>query len=135
MNNIKAAVCFIFIVIFLAVNCNARTVEEFRRSFNKRSCARPGDVCNSASDCCGYDDPDSGHCVRCTGILNGLFGIGRRTCGCSAHSVAVDPVTHVIVTDVCNGRDRSGARVCLIRVAPPGDLYYRGDDYYYNRGK
>ncbi|CAF4600747.1 unnamed protein product, partial [Rotaria magnacalcarata] len=65
-------------------------------------------------------------------ILAGLFGIGRRTCGCSSPSVAVDLDTHKIVTDGC---DRSGSCVCRTRVTPHGDSYYRGDDYYNSRGK
>ena len=123
------------ILIFLTVHCNALIGTESHRSFNKRGCVRPGDVCTSTSDCCGHDDPESGHCVLCTGILAGLFGVGRRTCGCSKRSVGVDPVTHRIVTDVCDGRDRSGSRICRTRVAPPDDLYYRGDDYYNGHGK
>ncbi|CAF1035510.1 unnamed protein product [Adineta steineri] len=117
------------------MHCNARIEKESHRSFSKRACARPGDVCTSTSDCCGHDDPESGHCVLCTGILPVLFNVRRSTCSCSTYSTAVDPYTHRIVTDVCNGRDRTGNRVCRTRVAPPGDVYYRGDDYYYGRGK
>ncbi|CAF1518793.1 unnamed protein product [Rotaria magnacalcarata] len=135
MNNVKTVVYIMIVVVFLAVHCNARIGKESQKSVNKRACGRPGAVCTSTTDCCGHDDPESGHCVLCTGILAGLFGIGRRTCSCSSYSVGVDPVTHKIVTDVCDGRDRSGSRVCRTRVAPPGDSYYRGDDYYNSRGK
>ncbi|CAF4001448.1 unnamed protein product, partial [Rotaria sp. Silwood1] len=86
------------------------------------------------TDCCGHDDPESGHCVLCTGILPGLFGVGSRTCGCSKFSVAGSRDTGTL-TDICDGKDRTGSRVCRTRVAPPGHMYYRGDDYYYGRGK
>jgi hypothetical protein len=129
MGNTKAALYIMSMLVFSAVYCDARIDREVYQSLNKRGCARPGDVCDSTSDCCGHDDPGSGHCVLCTGILPVLFGMGRRTCSCSTRSVGVDPDTNRIVTDVCDGRDRSGSRICRTRVAPSSDLYYRGDDY------
>lgn len=128
MNNIKTVVYFMTILVFLTVHCHARIGKESDQSFSKRGCTRLGGVCTSTTDCCGHDDPESGHCVLCTGILPVLFGVGRRTCGCSTRSVGVDPVTHRIVTDVCDGRDRSGSRICRTRVVPPDDPYYRGDN-------
>ncbi|CAF3847908.1 unnamed protein product [Rotaria sp. Silwood1] len=122
-------------LVFLVLHCNALIGKQPDRSANKRGCGRHGDICTTTSDCCGHDDPVSGHCVLCTGIMAGLTGKGRRKCSCSSYSVAVDPVTHRIATDICDGRDRSGTRVCRTRVAPPGHSYYRGDEYYKSHGK
>ncbi|CAF3170599.1 unnamed protein product [Rotaria sp. Silwood2] len=83
MNNMKTVVYFMCILIFLAVHCNALIGKQPNRSANKRGCGRPGDVCTATSDCCGHDDPESGHCVLCTGIRAGLTGKGRRKCSCS----------------------------------------------------
>ncbi|CAF4797608.1 unnamed protein product [Rotaria sp. Silwood2] len=119
----------------MAVYCDARAAEDFFRFEQKRGCVPIGGACNVASDCCGYYDGDTGHCVLCTGIIDYFFNTGGRTCGCSHYSVGVDPNDGRVVTDICNGRDRSSdgtsSPVCRTRVAPPGDNYYRSDDYYY----
>ncbi|CAF3643698.1 unnamed protein product [Rotaria sp. Silwood1] len=120
--------------VFLAEDCHAIKGKKIQQAGNKRGCLSLGAVCNSHTDCCGHDDPESGHCVLCTGILPGLFGVGSRTCGCSKFSVAGSRDTGTL-TDICDGKDRTGSRVCRTRVAPPGHMYYRGDDYYYGRGK
>ena len=130
MNSMKTVLYVMSVLVFLAVHCNGIIGKGSKQSINKRECAGLGKVCTSTSDCCGHDDPESGHCILCTGLLNHLFDIGHRTCGCSSYSVGVDPVTHKIVTDVCDGRDRSGSRVCRTRLATPDENYYRGDDYY-----
>ncbi|CAF3975897.1 unnamed protein product [Rotaria sordida] len=120
--------------VFLAEHCHAIKGKKSQQAGNKRGCLSLGAVCNSHTDCCGHDDPESGHCILCTGILPGLFGVGSRTCGCSKFSVAGSRDTGTL-TDICDGKDRSGSRVCRTRVAPPGHMYYRGDDFYYGRGK
>ncbi|CAF3734706.1 unnamed protein product [Rotaria sp. Silwood1] len=118
----------------MAVYCDARAAEDFFRSEQKRGCVPFDGRCNTDSDCCGYDDPDSGHCLLCTGVLDYFFDTGRRTCGCSHSAAAVDDNGRPL-TDVCDGRDRSSdgtsSPVCRTRVARPGDSFYRGDDYYY----
>lgn len=134
MNNIKIVVYVVCILVFVADHCHAAKGKNSQRTMNKPGCLSPGAVCDSHTDCCGHDDPESGHCIRCTGILQGLFGVGSRTCGCSKFSVAGTLETDTL-TDICDGEDRSGSRVCRTRVAPPGHMYYRGDDYYYSRGK
>ncbi|CAF4130536.1 unnamed protein product [Rotaria sordida] len=121
-------------LLFLAEHCHAIKEKKSQQAGNKRGCLSLGAVCNSHTDCCGHDDPESGHCILCTGILPGLFGVGSRTCGCSKFSVAGSRDTGTL-TDICDGKDRSGSRVCRTRVAPPGHMYYRGDNYYYGRGK
>ncbi|CAF2822125.1 unnamed protein product [Rotaria sp. Silwood2] len=134
MNNIKIVVYFVCILVFLAEHCHAIKGKKSQQAVKKGGCLSLGAVCNSHTDCCGHDDPESGHCILCTGILPGLFGVGSRTCGCSKYSVAGTRDTGTL-TNVCDGKDRSGSRVCRTRVAPPGHIYYRGDDYYYGRGK
>ncbi|CAF3100375.1 unnamed protein product [Rotaria sp. Silwood2] len=114
------------ILVFLAVHCNALIGKKSDRSVNKRGCARLGEVCTTSFDCCGHDDPESGHCVVCYSFWASLTGKGQEKCGCSYGSVTVDPDTHRVISNVCNGPDRSGNSICRTRVAPPGDRYYRG---------
>ena len=120
-------------VMFLAMQCHGTRWKGSKTSVNKRECALPGEVCTSVSDCCGFNDSETGHCVLCTGMLPVLFNVGQRTCSCSKYSVGVDPVTHRIATDVCDGRDRTGNRICRTRIARPDESYYRGDEYYNTR--
>ena len=133
MNNMKAVLYFMSILVFLAIHCNGFLGKGSKKPSNERGCAVLGEVCSSSWDCCGHDDPETGHCVICTSILYHLFDIGHKTCGCSQYSVAVDPSTHEIVTDVCDGRARSGDSICRTRLAAPGENYYRGDEYYRSR--
>ncbi|CAF2613151.1 unnamed protein product [Rotaria sp. Silwood2] len=57
----------------MTIYCNARAAEDFFRSEQKRSCVPFNGRCNVDSDCCGSDDPDSGHCLLCTGVLDYFF--------------------------------------------------------------
>lgn len=134
MKQMRKLVYFVCILAVLVEHCHAAKGKKSEKTVTKRGCLSLGAVCDSHTDCCGHDDPESGHCIRCTGILQGLFGVGSRTCGCSKFSVAGTQESGTL-TDICDGKDRSGSRVCRTRVAPPGHMYYRGDDYYYGRGK
>jgi hypothetical protein len=125
MKNMKALVYLILILACSTIYCNAQIAEEFFESVDKRGCTPFGGVCDSSSECCGYNDPNSGHCVICA-PRGYLFTYGRARCGCDrTGSVAVDSVTNAILSDVCNGQDASGTR-CATRVAPPGHRHYRG---------
>ncbi|CAF5226945.1 unnamed protein product, partial [Rotaria magnacalcarata] len=52
-------------------------------------------------------------------VLVNLTGKGHEKCGCSYGSVTVDPDTHRVNSNACNGPDRFGNSVCCTRVAPP----------------
>ena len=122
MSNVMSVARLFAIVGLLMMCCNAKEPEEFSTSLNKRSCVHLGDICNIKSDCCGHDNLNNRHCVLCT---RNLFGRHCR-CGCDVTgSVAVNE-QHVIITDRCDGLDKS-RNTCRTRVAPPGDQYYRGN--------
>lgn len=114
------------ILLLLTIHCNAFVGRKSDRSMNKSGCVRLGERCNTYSDCCGHDDPESGHCIACYSFLATLAGIGHDKCGCTYGGATVDSDTHRVISNVCNGPDRSGKSVCRTRVAPPGDEYYRG---------
>jgi len=115
-----------FILLFLAVHCNAFIGKKSDRSMNKPGCARLGEIYNTFSDCCGHDDSESGHCIVCYSFFAGLTGKGHNKCHCTYDSVTTDPDTHRVTSNVCNGPDRSGNSVCRTPVAPPSHKYYRG---------
>ncbi|CAF0857385.1 unnamed protein product [Rotaria sp. Silwood1] len=121
MKNIKSVIYLLIFVRLSVAYCNEHEQEEFNRSLNKRSCVALGDICNTGTDCCGWDALNWGHCVMCS---RGLFGIHRR-CGCDVTgSVTVDSNNRVS-SDRCDGRKSKSDR-CRTRVAPPGHRYYRG---------
>ncbi len=125
MKNMKALVYLILILACSTIYCNAQIAEEFIESVDKRGCTPFGDLCESSSECCGYNDPTSRHCVLCrrSGVF---FHYGRERCGCDVTgTVGRDPATNTIITDECDGRDASGTR-CKTRVARSGHRYYRG---------
>ncbi|CAF0760907.1 unnamed protein product [Adineta steineri] len=105
--------------------CSAQSSEDFDQFVVKRACVPFDGLCESSSECCGYNDPNSGHCVVCQAY--GIFiTYGRKRCGCDVTgSVTGDPAAGTILSDRCDGRDASKTR-CKTKVAPPGHRYYRG---------
>lgn len=114
MKHIYLIICLIIISGFSLAYC--------RKSFNKRGCVSLGSVCDKPADCCGQDDPHSGHCILCTRDFN-IFA--KKRCACDVTgSVAID-LNGTPLSDMCDGRDRFRENRCRTRVIPPGHIYYR----------
>lgn len=105
MNTIKNVIYLMCIFLFLVVHCNAFIGRKANQSMNKTGCVPLGERCNTFSDCCGHDDPESGHCVVCYSFIAGLTGRGHDKCRCTYGSVTVDPDTHRVTSNVCNDPD------------------------------
>lgn len=126
MNRFQLFYHLIFILMLLAMSCSAGKSKTNGEASTKRDCVPLGGLCENANDCCGADDPDSGHCVGCWRHGGYFIQFGHHRCGCdTTGSVTVDPDTHVVTSDKCNGHDAARTR-CVTRVVPPGDRYYRG---------
>lgn len=127
MHTIKSIIYFICILAILVAHGNALIGKKNGKTPGKSGCHGLGEICKSTSDCCGHDDPESGHCVICYSFWSALTGSGHDRCKCTYDGATVDPETHRVTSNVCNGPDNSGNSVCSTRVAPPGDRYYRGN--------
>ncbi|CAF2837241.1 unnamed protein product [Rotaria sp. Silwood2] len=125
-STIKITIYFICISVLLAVHCNAFIGKKSDRSGGKHGCVRLGGICNSSSDCCGHDDPVSGHCVVCNSFWASLTGRGHDKCACIYHSASVHRDTQPGTSKACNGPDRSGKSVCRVYDTSPGKSNRRG---------
>jgi hypothetical protein len=120
MNMVKLVFYLILILALMTMHCNAGKSKQNMEPAAKRDCVPLGGLCEYVSDCCGADDPATGHCVGCWQHGGYFIKWGRSRCGCdSTGSVAGDPNTHVVISDMCNGHDAARTR-CVTRVAPPG---------------
>ena len=103
----------------------------YERAIVKRACVPLGGLCNSADDCCAAADPDSGHCVGCWKHGSSIIPWGKSRCSCDAtDSVAIDPATNTVVSDMCHGHDKAKTR-CVTRLAPPSHRFYRGNKLFW----
>lgn len=126
MAKLQLIIHWISILAFIAMQCSAGKPNKGTQLSGKRDCIPLGGRCETADDCCGIDDPDSGHCVRCWRHGGYLIQWGHQRCTCeNTGSATIDPDTHVITSNKCDGHDATRSR-CVTRVAPPGDRYYRG---------
>ncbi|CAF1615824.1 unnamed protein product, partial [Didymodactylos carnosus] len=91
----------------------------------KGACVPLGGVCESSNDCCGRDDPHSGHCVGCWRHGGIFIKWGNFRCGCDVTGRVTLDKNHIVSSDMCNGRDAASTR-CVTRVARPGELNSRG---------
>ncbi|CAF1252484.1 unnamed protein product [Rotaria sp. Silwood1] len=104
----------------------ARIHVSLRQSGGKSGCVRLGGICNSSSECCGNNDPVSGHCVVCNSFWTSLTGRGHDKCACIYHSATVHRNTQPGKSKACNGPDRSGKSVCRVYDTPPDKNDRRG---------
>ena len=123
---VTLALNLILILGLTTIHCKAGRSIEKMKSSAKGDCVPLGGLCENANNCCGRNDPETGHCLGCWQHGGMFVKWGRHRCGCDVTGrVGRDFVTHVVLTDMCNGLDSSGAR-CATRVAPPGDSSARG---------
>lgn len=126
MNMVKLMFNLIFILVLMTIHCNGKRSKQNIESVVKRGCVPLGGLCESANDCCGVDDPNTGHCVGCWQHGGYFIKWGHSRCGCDVTgSVTIDHNTHAVTSDMCNGHDATNTR-CVTRVAPPEHRYYRG---------
>jgi hypothetical protein len=126
MNMVKLVFYLILILALTTMHCKAGKSIKKKESTAKGVCVPLGGLCEQATDCCGRDDPDSGHCIGCWQHGGYFITWGRHRCGCDGTaSVTIDPNTHLVTSDICNGRDANRDR-CATRVARSGDSNARG---------
>ena len=126
MHKVKFVFYLIFTLALATMHCNAGKSVKKMESTAKGGCVPLGGLCETANDCCGRDDPEIGHCLGCWQHGGMFIKWGRHRCGCDVTGrVGSDFVTHVVITDQCNGVDSSGTR-CATRLVPPGESNARG---------
>jgi hypothetical protein len=82
MNNVKAMVNLLLIIVLLIKYCDAQAMENLIRSLSKRTCAAIGKPCKTSADCCHHE---SDHCVRCFHRYDLIItGFGDYRCACEA---------------------------------------------------
>ncbi|UJR19738.1 hypothetical protein I4U23_022872 [Adineta vaga] len=126
MNLIKLTFYLIFTLELVIIHCNGEKFKNNKQSIVKRDCVPLGGICEKSNDCCGVDDPNTGHCIGCWQHGGYFIKWGNYRCGCDrTSSVAIDSKTSEIISDICNGYNNDRTR-CVTRVASPKDNKSRG---------